>query len=205
MGNERKLTVGTAVAEAFKISIVNFVSLFFASILYVLTIWIPYLNVGTTIAMASIPLALNKETVISPLFIFESKYRKYMGEYFTLQGLMLMSIVPALCFMIVPGIVIAIGWSLALFIMIDKGVSPSEALILSNKATHGYKWTIFGLYLVAYIASFVLFLIIGGISSILPDFIAVILAIVQFAVFLVLPMACHAVIYKNLMQETDAE
>lgn len=115
-----------------------------ATILWLLTIWIPYLNVGTTIAMTTIPIELSKGRVISPLFIFDGKYRKFMGEYFTLIGLMYLAIIPALFFMIVPGIIISIGWSLAIYILLDKGVAPGEAMIQSNKATYGYKWTIFG-------------------------------------------------------------
>lgn len=42
-----------------------------ATVLWLLTIWIPYLNVGTTIAMATIPIELSKGKVISPLFIFD--------------------------------------------------------------------------------------------------------------------------------------
>ena len=67
-----------------------------------------------------------------------------MGEYFTLIGLMYLAIIPALFFMIIPGIIISIGWSLAIYILLDKGVAPGEAMIRSNKATYGYKWTIFG-------------------------------------------------------------
>ncbi|MBP3553766.1 MAG: hypothetical protein J6K05_11495 [Bacteroidaceae bacterium] len=205
MENVRKLSVGEAIPEALKISVANFVSLFVACVLYVITLWIPYLNVGTTIAMASIPLALNKGTIISPLFIFESKYRKYMGEYFTLQGLMMLSIIPALCFMIIPAIVIAIGWSLALFIMIDKEVSPSEALIMSNKATQGYKWTIFGILFLCTLLVWVASIVLGFIASALPEFLAVILFIVFIAVCMVFPLACMAVIYKKLMQEEVVE
>ena len=69
-----------------------------ATVLWLLTIWIPYLNVGTTIAMNTIPIELSKGKVISPLFIFDGKYRKYMGEYFTLIGLMYLAIIPALFF-----------------------------------------------------------------------------------------------------------
>lgn len=37
-----------------------------ATILWLFTIWIPYLNVGTTIAMTTIPIELSKEVVIFP-------------------------------------------------------------------------------------------------------------------------------------------
>lgn len=46
--------------------------------------------------MNTIPIELSKGKVISPLFIFDGKYRKYMGEYFTLIGLMYLAIIPAL-------------------------------------------------------------------------------------------------------------
>ena len=202
MENVRKLSVGEAIPEALKISVSNFVSVFIACILYLLTIWIPYLNVGTTIAMASVPLAMSKGKVISPLFIFEAKYRKYMGEYFALQGLMMLSILPALLFMVIPGIVIAIGWSLALFILIDKEVSPSEAMILSNKATQGYKWTIFGIFFLSFFVILFLSFIVGFIIGLFPEFLATILLIAWIGVCMVFPMACQAVIYKKLMQVT---
>ena len=200
MENVRKLSVGEAIPEALKISVSNFVSVFIACILYLLTIWIPYLNVGTTIGMASVPLAMSKGKVISPLFIFEAKYRKYMGEYFALQGLMMLSILPALLFMVIPGIVIAIGWSLALFILIDKEVSPSEAMILSNKATQGYKWTIFGIFFLSFFVILFLSFIVGFIIGLFPEFLATILLIAWIGVCMVFPMACQAVIYKKLMQ-----
>ena len=72
--------------------------------------------------MTTIPIELSKGRVISPLFIFDGKYRKFMGEYFTLIGLMYLAIIPALFFMIVPGIIISIGWSLAIYILLDKGL-----------------------------------------------------------------------------------
>ena len=143
MDTQKKITVTGVLSEGIGLGIKNAVSMLGATVLWLLTIWIPYLNVGTTIAMATIPIELSKGKVISPLFIFDGKYRKFMGEYFTLIGLMYLAIIPALFFMIVPGIIISIGWSLAIYILLDKGVAPGEAMIQSNKATYGYKWTIF--------------------------------------------------------------
>ena len=144
METHKKITVTGVLSEGIGLGIKNAVSMLGATVLWLLTIWIPYLNVGTTIAMNTIPIELSKGKVISPLFIFDGKYRKYMGEYFTLIGLMYLAIIPALFFMIIPGIIISIGWSLAIYILLDKGVAPGEAMIRSNKATYGYKWTIFG-------------------------------------------------------------
>ena len=128
MDAQRKITVAGVISEGIGLGIKNAISMLGATILWLLTIWIPYLNVGTTIAMTTIPIELSKGRVISPLFIFDGKYRKFMGEYFTLIGLMYLAIIPALFFMIVPGIIISIGWSLAIYIlplMVTSG--PSSA------------------------------------------------------------------------------
>lgn len=193
MQNHKKLSVIEVLTEGFKLGIANIASLILAVLLYIVTCWIPYLNVGTTIALATIPLKLSEGKVISPLFIFEEKYRRYMGEYFTLQGLMMMSLIPAYCFMIVPGIVIALGWSLSLYIMLDKGISPNEALIQSNNATYGHKWTIFGIYLLLGIIGGIIIAILGNIPYI--GFFVALLIIITFS------LGCQAIIYKKLVKD----
>ena len=79
--------------EGIPLGIANFVTIFGATILWLLTFWIPYLNVGTTIALNTMPIALaDNEAPEGPTYIFKDKYRKYMGEYFVLMGLMYMAI-----------------------------------------------------------------------------------------------------------------
>ena len=95
METQKKIIVMGVLSEGISLGIKNAVSLLVATVLWIVTIWIPYLNVGTTIAMTTIPIELSKGKVISPVFIFDSKYRKYMGEYFTLIGLMAMAVIPA--------------------------------------------------------------------------------------------------------------
>lgn len=180
-------------SEGISLGMKNAVSLLVATVLWLVTIWIPYLNVGTTIAMTTIPIELSKGKVISPLFIFDSKYRKYMGEYFTLIGLMAMTIIPALFFMIVPAFVICIGWSLAIYILLDKGVAPGEAMVQSNKATYGYKWTIFGVQFILCLSYSILTCILG-----LIPFLGVLLVLCIVIAYLIISMGCSAVIYRNL-------
>lgn len=82
----RKIEIIPVISEGFQIGMKNFVSIFVAVLLWLLTFWVPYINVGTTIAILSLPVALSKgEGILSPLFIFESKYRRYMGEFFTVR------------------------------------------------------------------------------------------------------------------------
>lgn len=202
MDTQRKITVMGVISEGIGIGIKNAVSMLGATILWLLTIWIPYLNVGTTIAMTTIPIELSKGKVISPLFIFDGKYRQYMGEYFTIIGLMYLSIIPALFFMLIPGIIISIGWSLAIYILLDKGVAPGEAMIKSNKATYGYKWTIFGVSFLLVIAFYILMSII---FFIFDNGFGLFLIFLLAIVYTVAALGCSAVIYRNLTAEVKPE
>ncbi|MDR2954376.1 MAG: hypothetical protein LBV43_04780 [Prevotella sp.] len=191
---ERKITVLGVIQEGVGIGLKNALSLIGAVVLWLVTIWVPYINVGTTIAILTIPIELSKGGVISPLFIFDGKYRQYMGEFFTLIGLMMLSIMPALFFMVIPAYIIAIGWSLAIYILLDKGIAPGEALVQSNKATNGYKWTIFGVGLVLGLAFLILswvFGLLGAVGSILVFLLLI--------VYQVIALGCNAVIYRNLV------
>lgn len=198
METQKKITVMGVLSEGISLGMKNAVSLLVATVLWIVTIWIPYLNVGTTIAMTTIPIELSKGKVISPVFIFDSKYRKYMGEYFTLIGLMTMAVIPALFFMIVPAIVISLGWSLAIYILLDKGVAPGEAMVQSNKATYGYKWTIFGIQFVLCLAYYILSFIFG-----LIPILGILLVLCLFIAYVIIGMGCSAVIYRKLTAETQ--
>ncbi len=194
-----KLSPFRVLGEGFLLGAKNFPSLLGAVILYILTLWIPYINVGTTIAMCAIPVALSRGKVVSPTFIFEGKYRKFMGEYFTLLGLKAMSLVPAFLFMIVPGIIISLGWSQALYILIDQQVAPGEALVRSNKATYGYKWAIFGIFMLL-LAGVLVALSVFGVMGVVGSLLTV-------ALVLLLPvfvLGVRAVIYRNLTQGAPA-
>lgn len=197
--NTQKISFVGVLSEGVAVGLKNLPSLLGACILWLLTCWIPYLNVGTTIALNTIPIELSKGKVISPLFIFDAKYRRYMGEYFTLQGMMGMAIVPAMLFMVIPGIIIALGWSLAVFILLDKGVSPGEAMIRSNTATYGYKKTIFAVGLVLGLVMFlVLYLLLDVIGT---NFFTVLLTLVFMVAFVAFRLGCNAVIYRNLVSD----
>lgn len=145
VGGGRKISIEGVLKDGFQIGISNFVLIFLAVLLTIVTFWIPYLNVGTFIAIQTLPIILGRKNQPAPscTFVFDGKYRQYMGEYFTLSGLKSLSLFPAYLFLIVPGIIISIGWSQALFLMLDKEIAPGEAMIQSAKITQGYKGTIF--------------------------------------------------------------
>jgi hypothetical protein len=124
------------------------------------------------------------------------------GVVYNLFGLLHLAIIPALFFMIIPGIIISIGWSLAIYILLDKGVAPGEAMIRSNKATYGYKWTIFGVSFLLGLAFYVLMMIIFNIAS---GGFAMLLLFIIAIVYTVAALGCTAVIYRNLTAEAQPE
>ena len=199
----KKLDIKEVLTEGVGIGIKNIVSLVLATILYVVTVWIPYLNVGTTIAMCSIPVELSKGNIINPLFIFDAKFRKNMGEFFILVGLQAMAMVPAFLMGIIPGIVLSYAWALAIYLFIDKDLHALDALRKSNELTYGNKWRMFFIGLILTVA----ISIVTGILGVIP-YVGGILTVIVMILYYPIQLGCNAVIYKKLTnpeEEVKAE
>ena len=141
---------------------------------------------------------------MNPLSIFDGKYRKYMGEFFACVGLMFVSIIPALCFMIVPGIIIAIGWMFAVLLLLDKELNPAEAMTMSTKYTYGYKWTIF---LSQFVITILLYIVTGILMWLLHaidvNVIVLVGAIFLFGLWAAISVAFSGAMYRMLVLERD--
>ena len=160
---DKKLNIIATIKDGLAIALVNYLSLVAAAALYVITLWIPYLNVGTTIAMCSLPAEMAKGHMLNPLFIFKSEYRRNMGEFFILLTLMNGAIAFGLLFMGIPGLVLSVAWSFATVLFIDKGMNALEALRESNRITYGNKWRIFW---AEFLVAFLLGIVVGIINAI---------------------------------------
>jgi uncharacterized membrane protein len=190
----KKLQVEGIIKSGIDISMSNLGPILVNTLLYIVTVWIPYINIGTTIGMISgIIVKAGKKEPIAMTEIFNPVYRKYMGEFFLTSGLIAAGVGMGLAFFLIPGYVIAIAWSQALLLAIDKGKNPTEAISLSNKITYGYKKDIFLASLVLCIAAS----IAGGLLALIP-FIGFLFAfaVVVFAMFVAIGM--QAYIYKTL-------
>ena len=199
----KKLDIKEVLTEGVGIGIKNIVSLVLATILYVVTVWIPYLNVGTTIAMCSIPVELSKGNIINPLFIFDAKFRKNMGEFFILVGLEFMAMIPAFFMGIIPGIVLSYAWALAIYLFIDKDIHALDALRKSNELTYGNKWRMFFIGLILGIA----LSIVTAIFGLIPH-VGAVLNVIVMILYYPIQLGCNAVIYKQLTnpeEEVKAE
>ena len=93
-----QLTISGIINNSITIGLKNLASIVGAVILWVLTIWIPYINVGTTIALLGMVVAISKGGIISPLEIFDKKYRRNMGEFFLIIAFMEIGIMAGLLF-----------------------------------------------------------------------------------------------------------
>ena len=162
------------------------------------------INIGTTIALCTMPLALSRNKPISPTFIFDKRYRQFFGEFFLTGGLMLAGILAGALFCGFPAIVILISWSLAPMLVLDKGCNASEALTLSNKYTYGNKFLIFILFLALLVSLGVLLGILGFILGAIADalgFIAILLAIILIPAT---GVGLIAAIYKRLVYQNSS-
>ncbi|MBD3224809.1 MAG: hypothetical protein GF313_08775 [Caldithrix sp.] len=195
------LTIGNIINNAFRIGMKNIASILGAVILWLITIWIPYLNVGTTIALLGLVVAMSKGGIISPTEIFDAKYRRNMGEFFLLIAFMWIGVTAGYVFVVIPGIVISIAWGQALFLLIDKNLSPTEAMRMSNKLTYGHKWTIFlGQFLLAIILIVAIYVVVY-ILGIIAEFLGFLAGLIGYFVFMAIMLGAAAYIYGELTRE----
>lgn len=184
-----------AIIEPFKLAFRNIGWLFLVVLVYCCTSWIPYINIGTTIAMINLPAELARGQRIRISYIFDPKFRKYMGEYFTLWGTMFLAFIVSIPFASIPYIILQYGWAFAPYLLIDKEINPSEALTLSTKITYGYKLKMWLSELVISILLSVL-LVVSGFLFIIP-----LLVTIPFAMTVMLAHA--AVFYKRLVVDHE--
>ena len=195
----KKLDFAETFKDAITIGVKNAPSVIAAVALFLVTIWIPYINIGTFIAITLLPTQLAKGEVINPLGIFDSKYRRYMGEFLITMGLMVIPTYIAFIFMFIPGIVLSLAWSLAYYFLIEKGKNPIEALRASNDATYGSKWTMFAVALVFGIAASIVMLIFFSICGMINvGFITFVVMFALVVIVMSIGMAISASYWKQM-------
>lgn len=200
----KKLDFAETLKDSIEIGVKNAPSIVVAVALWLVTIWIPYINIGTTIAISLLPVELAKGNVINPLAIFDSKYRRYMGEFLITWGLMVIPIYIAFIFMVVPGIVLALSWALSFYFLIDKGKNPMQAIKASNDATYGNKWTMFFVILVFCIIMAIVYGIFLAIcTAISVGFITFVLMFVLIVLTASIRMAIDASFWKQMKDNVE--
>ena len=199
------LKTGEIIKNSFSLGLNNKGLIIGASILWALTAWVPYLNVGTTIGFLGIIISISKGNSTTATEIFNAKYRKKMGEFFLLLSFMIIGIASGYAFVIIPGIVISIAWSQSILLLIDKGYSPLESIKTSNEITYGEKLTIF----IGYLSLVLIFgLSIGLLITLavnVDEILALLIGLTGYIAFILVMIGCSAYIYGELNKKLTAE
>ena len=200
----KRLDFATTLQDAIAIGLKNAPSVIAAVALWLVTIWVPYINVGTTIDITLLTTRLAKGEIVNPLGIFDSKYRRYMGEFFITMGLMVFPILIGLIFMIVPAIVLSIAWTLSYYFLFEKGKNPIQAIKASNDATYGSKWTMFAVQLVVGIIVGIVLGIFRFLCDLIDvEFITFIVMFVLYVLAISISMAVNASYWKQLKDNVE--
>jgi hypothetical protein len=194
-----KLHVSDVVRNAMKKGMVNLVPLLANVFLWLVTIWIPYFNIGTTIGLfVGVIAKMARGKPVSPTEVFNPDYRKYMGAFFLVSGLKMMGTQFAYLLFIVPGIVLSIAWSLAALLVVDKGENPMVALQKSNEVTYGNKMAIFLAKAAVAVIAMILLYLAGQIGQHL-GFIGSLLTLVVVGAVVASFLAVDAYVYATLI------
>lgn len=142
------LSFSQTMSEGFSSGLKNSLSMVGAVILWMLTIWVPYINIGTTIAILTLPMLYARKEAFNPAYIFDSSFRRIMGNYLLLTVFRNLIVFVSSIFMVIPSIVMTLTYMLSDFYLVEEGQDPIKAMQSSARATYGSKWTIFGIILV---------------------------------------------------------
>lgn len=194
-----KLDIMKTIKDGVQFGLKNFLPLLLAVVLYVVTVWIPYLNVGTTIGLYKIIIGIGRGETIDPTSIFAKENFANIGGFFLLQGLVVIGTIAAAAFMIIPAYVISIAWSFAIYFFIDKKVSPLKSLQLSYDSTFGNKWRIFFVGIVCGLAVSIICGILGAIPKV-----GAVLAVLAAIVCAAIMVAVNGVMYDFFSKKADA-
>ena len=194
-----KINVLETIKDAFQLAIKNVLSLILLVILYVLTVWIPYLNVGTTVGLYKAVIAMSRGEVVDPVSIFDKENFKFFGNMFLLLGFQTVGITAATAFMFIPGIILSLAWGFAMYLLIDKGTSPLKSLTASYDITLGEKWRIFAISLLVG----VIIGLVCGIFALIPK-VGFVLVFLTVIVGMAYGVAVDALMYRHFADKYDA-
>jgi len=194
-----KLDIMQTIKDGVRYGLKNFLPLLLMVLLYMVTIWIPYLNVGTTIGLYKAVIRIGRGESIDPTAIFAKENFQNLSGFFLLLGLLYVGTAVAFCFMFIPAFIMSIAWGYAIYFFLEKKVSPLKSLQLSYDSTYGNKWRIFFVGLVASLCTCILCGLVAAIPKAGPVLV-VLMAIVCTAIL----VAIEGVMYNFFSRKADA-
>jgi len=106
--------------------------------------WIISIAINIGVIRIMLSFIDGQKPAVSTLFDAGGVFWKYLGTVI-LYGLI---VIGGLLLFIVPGIIWAVKFLFAQWIVVDTGCGPIEALKRSSAATYGLKWQILGFYVI---------------------------------------------------------
>lgn len=195
---ESKLNIQQTLADGVRLGFKNIVNLLLMTLLFMITFWIPYLNVGTTIGFYKAIIALSKGEPIDPTSIFNKDNFKSLGDFFLLLGLETAGIGAAAMFFLFPALVVSLAWQFAIYFFLDRKTSPLKSLGLSYDTTCGEKWRLFFVYFSLAVCICAVLFLIALIPKVGP-------ALCFLALICILPVTIgvEATLYKYFSAKAD--
>ena len=192
-----KIDIIKTIKDGCTLGFKNFWPIFLTVLLYAITCWIPYVNIGTTVGLYKAIIAIGRGEKIEPTAIFKKENYAYFSDFFLLMGLMCMGMLVAGLLFLAP--VMAIAWMFAFFFLIDKKLPALKAINLSYKATLGEKWRIFAILLLCGLAIGIVSCILG-----LIPFLGGLLVFCATLIFMAIMMAVESVMFNHFNKKADA-
>lgn len=196
-----KITVGGIIGSGFQRGFKNLIPIAVNIILWIVTIWIPYLNVGTTIGVVLMAAKMSRGESVAIGEIFKGSNRKRMGDFFLTAIFIVMGVYFGLIFLIIPGFVLGLSWYLAILLCVDKEMNPMESLSKSNSSTYGHKWTMFFGFLLLWI---IILAVVGGITFgcfKINHILGIIVGIILYLIAVSVALGSQSYVYGELTKQ----
>ena len=199
-----KLQIKKTISDGIVYGLKNVGSLIVMVLLYVITVWIPWLNVGTTVGLYKAIVKIGRGEVVNPTSIFDQENRKNLGDFFLLLGLVSIGTAAATAFMFFPGIVVGLAWEFAVLFLIDKKLAPHKSLKVSWKVTEGEKWTMFWIYVITCLVFGIVAGLFFGLGHIrYVGWLFYILGVAVYILMFAAIVAIEGVMYKHFSDKAD--
>ena len=131
------LSVSDILRKSFEINKKHQFKVLATYLLWLLTIWIPYINIGTTIGLKAMVVKISNNEAFSPLDIFKVEHRAYFGEFLLLSFMFYAITLFGTILFIFTGLIIQYALSQIFYLSIDKKYNFADCFKISYKITFG--------------------------------------------------------------------
>ncbi|MDQ3098713.1 MAG: hypothetical protein M3Q44_03125 [bacterium] len=166
--------------------------------------YVGFIGTMLWVQLAEIYLIINHEKEVT----FKEAYgstKKYIGSVLWIGILTGLFTAAGFVAFIIPGILIAVWFSLSQFVLVDQGVKGLNSLLTSREYVRGRWWAVFGRFAIFFLVFFIILILLGALQGVVEEggytLASVILSIVSFVVQLIfnfLTILYIYVIYENL-------